>query len=83
MTDLPETLRIKVIPKARQACIKEEKAADDSYAYKVYVTAAPESGKANEAVIKLLAKTFGISKSSLTLVRGATGQLKTFKFQKQ
>ena len=40
-------------------------------ALKVSVTAIAEAGKANEAVIKLLAKTWRLPKSSLTLVAGA------------
>ena len=39
-------------------------------ALKVTVTVAPEAGKANEAVIKLLARTWGVAKTSLTLIAG-------------
>lgn len=45
---------------------------------KIYVTAAPENGKANAAVQKLLAKSLGIAKSRLRLVRGATSRSKVF-----
>lgn len=38
------------------------------------VTAAPEEGKANRAVIALLADTLGVAKSRLTLLRGATAR---------
>lgn len=41
---------------------------------KVYTTAAPADGKANEAVIKLLSVHFGISKSKIKIVRGETGR---------
>ena len=44
----------------------------------IQVTAAPESGKANVAVLKLLAKAVGIPKSRLTLVRGQTTRTKIF-----
>lgn len=37
---------------------------------KVRVTAAPEDGKANAAVCKLLAKRLGVGKTSLVVVRG-------------
>ena len=40
-------------------------------ALKVSVTAAPEKGKANRAVLALLAKTLGIPPSSLELASGA------------
>ena len=41
---------------------------------RVYVTAAPESGKANDAVIALLAKTLGVGRRSVTLVKGHTAR---------
>jgi uncharacterized protein (TIGR00251 family) len=72
-------LRVKVIPKARSQRIKKETGADGTVLYKIYVTAAPEDGKANEAVIKLLAKALGVSKSSLTIVHGHTSRDKTIK----
>ncbi len=73
----PDILRVKVTPKAKSERIKKEIAADGSVLYKIYVTAAPEDGKANAAVIKLLAKALGIAKSSLTITRGLTSREKT------
>ena len=46
-------------------------------ALKVRVTAPPVDGKANDAVVKLLAKQLGITPSSVTVVRGATARNKT------
>jgi uncharacterized protein (TIGR00251 family) len=40
-------------------------------AWKVRVTAAPERGRANEAVIDLLAETLAVPRSSVGLVSGA------------
>jgi uncharacterized protein YggU (UPF0235/DUF167 family) len=40
----------------------------------VRVTAAPEDGKANAAVIALLAKALGVPRSALAIVRGATAR---------
>lgn len=45
-------------------------------ALKISVTAAPERGKANEAVIALLAKEWGVAKSAISVVAGATGRRK-------
>ena len=42
----------------------------------VWVTKVPEKGKANEAVIKLLAKHFKVAKSEVKIVRGMTGRNK-------
>lgn len=44
---------------------------------KARVRAAPEDGKANEALIALLAKELGIAKSSLAIVVGQKARLKT------
>jgi len=43
---------------------------------KVTVTAAPESGKANAAFLKLLAKTWKLPKTSFSIVSGATSRRK-------
>jgi uncharacterized protein len=43
----------------------------------VSVNAPPVDGKANEAVIRVLAETFGVAKSAVTIVRGETGKKKT------
>jgi len=48
-------------------------------ALRVSVTAAPEEGKANRAVIGLLATTLGLPASSISLVRGATSRDKWFR----
>ena len=65
---------VRVTPKAaRNAVIL------DGTAIKVTVTTVPEDGKATAAVIKLLAKSLGVAKSRLTLVRGATSRDKVFR----
>lgn len=46
-------------------------------ALRVAVTQAPEKGKANAAILKLLAKTLGVSKSQLEIVSGDTHRRKT------
>ena len=44
--------------------------------YKVKVTAVPEKGKANEAVIKLLAEHFELPKSSICIIGGKSTRVK-------
>jgi len=44
---------------------------------KVAVTAAPERGKANQAVVRLLAKELGVKRSQVAIVSGETSRLKT------
>ncbi len=48
---------------------------------RVSVTAAPEKGKANAALIKLLAKHWGVPKSAIILVRGETTRVKVIEVQ--
>jgi len=43
----------------------------------VAVNAPPVDGKANEAVVRVLAETFGVPRSAVTIVRGDTGKKKT------
>jgi uncharacterized protein len=44
--------------------------------YKVKVTAPPEKGKANVAVVKLLADFFRVPKSSITIIGGKSTRVK-------
>ncbi len=44
---------------------------------KLAVTAAPEAGRANDAVIRLLAKSWGWPKTAFVLRAGAAGRRKT------
>lgn len=80
MTDLSHLARpgaeiaVRVTPRAsRNAVIL------DGEAIRVAVTVVPEDGKANAAVVKLLAKALGVAKSRLVLVRGATSRDKLFR----
>ena len=46
---------------------------------KARVRAVPEDGKANAALLKLMAKTIGVPKSAVTLVAGHTSRMKTLR----
>ena len=61
-------LRLKVVPKAAHSGI----AGWMGDALRVRVTAAPERGKANGAVIALLASALGIPRERIALVSGET-----------
>ncbi|MBT3330329.1 MAG: DUF167 domain-containing protein [Rhodospirillaceae bacterium] len=50
---------------------------DGSRCLVVRVTAAPEKGKANQAMIKLLAKAWGVPRSSLSVMAGTKDRNKT------
>lgn len=62
---------IKVIPKSSRNLVKKE-----ASRLKVYVTASPEKGKANEAVLNLLAIYYHVKKNQVRIVRGAFAALK-------
>ncbi len=47
-------------------------------ALKVQVTQAPEKGKANDALEKVIAKSLGLKKSQVSLLSGATSTRKKF-----
>ena len=70
-------VRLKVTPKAKRAGIGGLLAEPDGrHALKIAVSAAPEAGKANAAVIALLAKEWGVAKSAISVVTGATDRRK-------
>jgi uncharacterized protein YggU (UPF0235/DUF167 family) len=75
------TVAIRLTPKASRNAVGGIAAGIDPSgqplsALKVMVTAVPEAGRANEALIKLLAKEWKVAKSSITLVAGATDRNK-------
>lgn len=65
-------LRVKVKPCASKNEVRQ--LGPDNY--EVRTTAAPEKGKANQEVIRLLAEFLGVSPSALTIIRGETSREK-------
>ncbi len=61
---------VKVQPGARKNCVVGEWGGR----LKLQVAAPPDKGKANEAVVKLLAKSLGIQRSSVSIVSGETSR---------
>ncbi|WP_136439934.1 DUF167 domain-containing protein [Pacificoceanicola onchidii] len=70
------TIMVRVTPKAARNRIERDEAG-----LRVHVTAVPEGGKANAAVVKLLSKALGVPKSRLVLVRGETARDKVFRIE--
>ncbi|WP_417820214.1 DUF167 domain-containing protein [Terasakiella sp.] len=71
-------LRLKLTPKAKKTAINaimEE--ADGTVVLKLSVTAAPEKGKANAALIKFLSKEWKLAKSDMELTAGELSRHKT------
>ena len=71
-------LRIRVTPNASADRIDgPETLSDGTCVLRLRTRAVPEGGRANVAVIALLAKHLGVPKSTITLVAGDTARLKT------
>ena len=60
---------IRVVPRAKQNKVVEE-----AGRLKVYLTAPPVEGKANDLLIEVLAEYLGVKKKQLRLVRGEKGR---------
>jgi uncharacterized protein len=81
-TDFGVRLIIKVTPKASSNRIGIAMNENyGTYALKVYVTAVPEDGEANEAVLKLLAKSWGLPKSIFKVLSGHKDRKKVIHIQ--
>lgn len=74
-----DVLHVVVTSRAASNRIKINYDAAGNREIRVYVTAIPEHGKANEAVLELLAKEIGVPKSSLVITHGAGHKHKTIK----
>lgn len=68
-------LKVRVQPRASRNAFKQE--ADGRL--RVYLTAPPVEGAANEALCEFVAKRLGIAKSSISVVAGEKSREKTLK----
>lgn len=75
-------MRIQVIIKPN-AKHREEVVQVDVTRYMVYTKAPAVEGRANQAAVALLARSFGVRKSAVTLVRGYTSKIKIFEIRKE
>ncbi len=76
-TARPETtlLEVRVQPRAR----RNEVVGWQGTTLRVRVTAPPADGRANQAVVELLAEALGLPRSSIRLVSGAASRDKLFR----
>ena len=70
-------LNVRVIPKAKHNKIVEEEGR-----LRVYLTAPPLEGKANKALIELLAEYYKVKKNQIVIVRGQKSRDKVLEIQK-
>lgn len=73
MKDLSKTFNVRVTPHAKQ-----NKVVESDGVLRVYTTVAPENGRANSAVVELLADYLDVPKSRIKILKGLTGRDKVF-----
>ena len=77
-----QIIAVRLTPKASSDRVGERrKLANGDEQLVVYVTAAPDNGKANEAMICLLAKHLDVPASRLTIMRGMTNRNKLVRME--
>ena len=79
---LPDGLRLhtRLTPKsARDAVEGVEARGEDRQVLKVRVRAVPENGKANEAMLRVIANALGVGVAQVKLEAGATARIKTLR----
>jgi len=70
-------LTVRLTPKGgRDAIDGIERMADGRSVLKVRVRAAPSEGEANDALVRLMAKSLGVAPRQVSLVAGATARIK-------
>lgn len=70
-------LRVRVQPKASANKLQR----DAYWGLRVYLTAPPQDGAANRALVALVAKQIGVSRSQVTLVHGDKSRSKTLRLE--
>lgn len=69
-------INVRVIPRAKLNRVEVQ----PDGTVRVHTTTAPTDGKATNDVIKMLAEYYGVPKTSIKLIRGATSRDKVFEF---
>ncbi|EFK96725.1 Conserved hypothetical protein [sediment metagenome] len=78
MADVVETvIKVKVVPRSSRTGITGK----DNDVYRVKLTAPPVEGRANNALIALLAEKLGVPKRDVEIVSGERGRLKTVRIR--
>ena len=75
-------VRVRLTPKASaNRVMGVQSGADGAAVLKVQVTAVPEAGKANAALVKLLSKAWRLPKSAISVQAGATDRNKILRVE--
>lgn len=70
-------ISVKVIPNAKKTAVLEEDGI-----YRIYVKAPAAEGKANKALISILAEHFSVKKSSVNILSGRKSREKVVRVEK-
>ena len=68
------TIQVKIIPGARKTRVETE-----AEGLRVYLNAPPVDGKANKALIEVLAEHFGVRRQQVEIIKGLKTRHKTIK----
>lgn len=75
---MAERIEVKVFPKSSREEIIEKDGI-----IKVYVKAPPDKGKANEAVLRIIAKKYKTKKSKIKIIRGLVSRKKVLEVSEE
>lgn len=70
-------IEVKVVPNSKKSQVEEV----DKLKFKIHVMAPAVDGKANKALIEVLADYFKTKKNKISIVRGETGRTKIVKIE--
>lgn len=79
---IPDILQIQVTPKASSNRITTKTNDDGSHLIRIYLTEIAEDGKANKALIKILAKDLHLPIRAFEIIRGLKSRQKTVRITK-
>jgi uncharacterized protein (TIGR00251 family) len=71
-------IEVKVFPKSSR-----ERLVEKNGLIKAYVKAAPDKGKANKALVDLIAREYNVKKNRVTIISGQTGRNKVVEVLEQ
>ena len=74
LKELDNSIELDVIAKPKAS--KDAIVGIHDHALRIAVTAAPEIGKANASIVKILAKSFKVPQSSISIISGETSRRK-------
>lgn len=72
-------LRAKINPGASKSQVKGVMQGEDGDVIKIDIAAQPEKGRANQELVRFLAKEFGVSKNNIKILSGASDRVKLIK----